>query len=388
MKSTADLFAGFPPVSKQEWLDRIAKDLKGKPLEDLYWHLSDALIVDPFGHPDDLQGIPEISVRQSGGWEICEQIDTADPAAANKQALEALQFGAEGLYFHLHSLDSAVFDQVFAGIHPDFIGLHFSTADWHQLPSGGVLAKLHYLADAKAVQTDALRGSIGYDPLALPGIRDWRYLTDVAGYAAGQFPKFRTIGVGGESTGAPATIPDELAAMLFKGHTYVQKLTKHGLSPADAAAQLTFSMQVGKSYFPEIAKLRAFRLLWLNVMKAWGAVADPVVAVSFAPNAYTDDPYNNMIRATTMAMSAVLGGADRLTVLPSDAGHESPEPASRQFSRRIARNVQHLLKMESGLDEIADPAAGSYYIEKLTRQLATVAWSRFQDQCKSPQPKQ
>ena len=100
----------------------------------------------------------------------------------------------------------------------------------------------------------------------------------------------------------------------------------------------------------------------------------PALAVSFRPNAYTDDLYTNMIRATTMSMSAVLGGAARLTVLPYDAGREALATYPQAFSRRIARNVQHLLKMESGFDQLSDPAAGSYYIETLTRQLADQMW--------------
>jgi methylmalonyl-CoA mutase len=382
MESTADLFSEFAPVSKQAWLDRIAKDLKGKPLADLYWHIADDLVVDPFGHPDEYPE-PPAPLRQMAGWEICEYIDAADPATANQQALEALRFGAEGLCLHLHSLDSAVIDRVFEDIHPDYIGLHVTTADWHALPSGGVLAKLQYLASQKGVSTKALRGSTGYDPLALPGLRDWRYLADLAVFAADAFPGFRTIAVQAEPAETPAGMPDELASMLFKGNSYLQHLTSCGLSAAAAAAQLTFCTAVGKSYFPEIAKLRAFRLLWQNVLKAWKVDAAAVVTADFRPEVYTEDLYANMIRSTTMAMSAVLGAVDRLTVLPCSAGRDMPPGFNESFSRRIARNVQHLLKMESGFDQLADPASGSYYIEKLTHQLAVAAWSRFQEMSKS-----
>ena len=102
-----------------------------------------------------------------------------------------------------------------------------------------------------------------------------------------------------------------------------------------------------------------------------------VVSARFRADVYTDDLHTNMIAATTMAMSAVLGGADRLTVLPFDTGREEQSPYPQAFSRRIARNVQQLLKLESGLAEVADPAAGSYYIEQLTRQLAEKAWEEF-----------
>ncbi len=126
--------------------------------------------------------------------------------------------------------------------------------------------------------------------------------------------------------------------------------------------------------------MRAFKLLWLHILKVWNApLTLPATAVHFNIDAYTDDLYTNMIRATTMAMSAVLGGADRLTVLPYDAGREASAQYPPAFGRRIARNVQHLLQLESGLGDIPDPAAGSYYIETLTRQLAEAAWKEFRN---------
>jgi methylmalonyl-CoA mutase len=167
---------------------------------------------------------------------------------------------------------------------------------------------------------------------------------------------------------------------LTHGNLYLQKLTERGLSAEQAAGILQFSIPVGKSYFLEIAKIRAFRLLWLNILKAWDVPLDyPVTEARFQAESYTDELYSNMIRATTMAMSAVLGGADRLTVVPYDAGREEQAAYPQAFGRRIARNVQHLLKMESSFSEIPDPAAGSYYIEKLTQQLAERAWSAFQN---------
>ncbi|MBK9488574.1 MAG: hypothetical protein IPO07_07135 [Haliscomenobacter sp.] len=126
----------------------------------------------------------------------------------------------------------------------------------------------------------------------------------------------------------------------------------------------------------EIAKLRALRLLWQNVLKAYGVQTSALeIAAHFAPASQDEHPNTNLIRAATQAMSAVIGGANQLYVLPSNASlHESPTP----FTRRIARNVQHLLRLESHLDKVIDPAAGSYYIEKLTEELAHKAWAIFQ----------
>lgn len=389
-----DFFAEFPPVSKDEWLRQISKDLKGKPLEELDWHVGDDLTVSPFAHADDFP-VPPLPLSGDGeDWEICEDVHVSDPAAAGRQALEALEGGAEGLRFYFEkSPDGSAFEQLFAGIHPDFVGLHFAGPGMAENP-GAILANLERLAKAKNIATQNLRGSLAYDPAAGPGITDWRYLADLAHFAKEKFPQFKLVTVAldptpnpegrGDAerfvsgTPLPPTGGEGLGVGLTRANRYLQRLTERGLPAAEAAVVMQFSIATGKSYFLEIARIRAFKLLWINVLKGWVAPLEyPVVEASFRPESYTDDLYTNMIRATTMAMSAVLGGAKRLSVLPYDAGREAQAAYSQKFSRRIARNVQHLLKMESGLDRISDPAAGSYYIEKLTIQLAEKAWNEF-----------
>jgi methylmalonyl-CoA mutase len=237
---------------------------------------------------------------------------------------------------------------------------------------GAVLANLERIAKEKGIPTNSLRGSLAYNPAASAGIVDWRYLADLVEFAKEKFPHFKLVTV------AIPPFVGGLAAGLKSGNLYLEKLISRGLSIVESAAAIQFSVSVNKSYFLEIARIRAFKLLWLNVLKAWGAPRNfPLVEARFQPEAYTDELYTNMIRATTMAMSVVLGGADRLTVLPYDAGREGQAIYPQQFSRRIARNVQQLLKMEGFFNEIPDAAAGSYYIEKLTRQLAERAWADF-----------
>ena len=139
-----------------------------------------------------------------------------------------------------------------------------------------------------------------------------------------------------------------------------------------ARGRVCHTVQIGSSYFVEIAKLRAFKLLWGNVLTAYNAVPTlPRLFATTSPLKANDDVNIHKIQATTQAMSAVMAGIETLTVAPSEPN---------DFGRRIARNVQHLLSLESYLDRVADPAAGSYYIEKLTEQLAEAAWAEFQKQ--------
>jgi len=373
-----DFFAEFPPISKAQWLERIAKDLKGKPLEDLYWHLGPALNVDPFGHADDQPSPPSPLSATSHQWEINEDMDAGTPTEANRQALEALAFGAESVHFHL--AESNISDQMetlLNRIYLDYIGLQFSGPGVTSGPAA-VLAVLAGIAGEQNVPLQNLRGSLDYDPMT-NRLTDWRYLSDLLQFSGETLPGFRCISVDGTSAfNGTEGVADELTALLRRGTQYLSQGVAYGLNPGDLVAQMQFSMHIGTSYFVEIAKLRAFKLLWLNVLNAWGLEpAYLVLDVRFAPGAYTDDLYTNMIRATTMAMSAVIGGADRITVLPYDAGREDQAQYPRAFGRRIARNVQHLLKLESGFEQVADPAAGSFYIEKLTTQLAEKAWEKM-----------
>ncbi len=375
-----DFFSEFPPVSKEDWLRQVAKDLKGRPLDELTWQTADDLRVSPFAHADDFQEPPQPLSTEPNRWEICESLHVSDPVAANRQALDALEGGAWALELRFDAPpDFDALARLFEGIYLDFIGLHFIGPGVAHNP-GAVLGHLDRLAHERGIAAESLRGSLGYDPASqaaasVPAIApDWRYLADLTEFAQQKFPQFKVLSLGGSDQ------PDLASDLLRRANVYLEKLTERGISAAQAAAAMQFSVKIGPSYFLEMAQLRAIRLVWLNVLKAWGvAPALPALAVSFRPDAYTDDLYTNMIRATTISMSAVLGGAERLTVLPYDKGREALAAYPQAFGRRIARNVQHLLKMESGFDQLADPAAGSYYIETLTRQLAERMWGALRN---------
>ncbi|MCB0638992.1 MAG: hypothetical protein KDC54_20325, partial [Lewinella sp.] len=162
-----------------------------------------------------------------------------------------------------------------------------------------------------------------------------------------------------------------------KGAEYLAQMEARGVAPAVTNAHMQFSVAVSTSYFLEIAKLRALRVLWANVLAGYGLtdVPLPKVAVHQAMESQEGDVHTNMIKAATQAMAAATGGADLLFIVP--ANHARREP-STPFTRRIARNVQHLLQLESRFTNVIDPAAGSYYLEKVTTTLAEKAWARFQ----------
>jgi len=167
----------------------------------------------------------------------------------------------------------------------------------------------------------------------------------------------------------------ELAHILKVASEYFETLMEGNLSAGTIHHQFHVSLSVGTSFFVAIAKIRAFKLLWLNLAKAYGVDhgSVPPIHIRTAAEEQMTDTNTNMIRTTTQAMSAVMGDIQRLTVTPADSfGGDSTD-----FTRRIARNVQHLLKYESHLDHVIDPAKGSYYIEHMTKQFAEIAWGKF-----------
>ena len=167
-------------------------------------------------------------------------------------------------------------------------------------------------------------------------------------------------------------VVSELCHAVSTGENYLKQLTANGLAIETIQNRLAFRFQIGVSYFVEIAKIRAFKLLWGNVLAAYNAVpTTPRLFAATSPFKQNADVNIHKIQATTEAMSAVLAGIESLTVASSEAS---------DFGRRIARNVQHLMSLESYLDRVADPSAGSFYIEKLTEQLAEAAWAEFQKQ--------
>jgi hypothetical protein len=190
-----NLFSEFPPISKADWLRQIAKDLKDKPLDDLNWQLPDGMVVSPFVHADDFASTPAPIANQAKTWEICEDVVVQDPVVANRQAMDALEGGAEGLCFWLDkSLEAPEFGQLLEGIHLDFIGLHFAGPAILENP-GAVFVNLEKLAQQRGLSTTQLRGSLAYDPVPVSKTVDWRYLAELLEYAREKFPQFKIIQV-------------------------------------------------------------------------------------------------------------------------------------------------------------------------------------------------
>lgn len=355
-----NIFQDFQAVSKEEWLIKVEKDLKGKPLSDLDWMVGD-MQIPPFYHSSDQVPSGALSSdKTNNDWEIGEDIHWHENKEANKAALEGMMGGANATVFHLDSEKSSEDLEVLLDqIELPYISTHFrgdlAVAKWSDL-----LDAISKVAEEKAYDVGSLKGSINLKITSFEEIQNllshhlssWKLLQLELPYSIKE------------------DSAEVLADFLLQAHQLL------GSTPVEHRAaildRLMISVAIGTSYFIEIAKLRALHVLWANLAKAYDVGQSlPELEVVLAEASHDKNENTNMIRSTTQAMAAIIGGTNRLVVRFANSENNI-------FTRRIARNVQHLLKMESYLDRVVDPAAGSYYMEALTNQLAEKAWSIFQ----------
>ena len=390
------LFSQFPPVTTEQWEAAIMADLKGADYQKkLVWKTTEGFNVRPYYRAEDLKGIEYLGKKSgefpyvrgnkcNNQWRIHETICVKDAAEANRFALHAIEAGAESIGFDLpEKLDAAQIATLLKGLDLNTTELAFSGKPDAELP-----AKVFAAAEAQGADPDKFRVFFGFDPiirqLSLNGVfcngDDGTGCYKTIAELVNRFSKWnkaRFISVSGEKfQDSGSTITQELAFTLAAGHEYMAGLMDAGLTAEQAARTIRFSMAVSSNYFMEMAKFRAGRMLWANIVNAYadGCARKMFVhAVTSEWNITAYDPYVNMLRGTTEAMSAALAGVHSLEVRPFDTAYETPT----EFSSRIARNVQLLLKKESHFDNVVDPAGGSYYIENLTKSIAEQAWNLF-----------
>lgn len=388
MSDQKKLFEEFPPITTEQWESVIEKDLKGADYDKkLVWKTAEGFSVRPYYRSENLDSVAWINAlpdefpyirgnkEKGNNWLVCQDITVTDYATANKKALDAISRGAEAISFKLEYdklYDTIEISGLLNGIDAKKVELSFYNNKYH-LPLLEMLSKI-----------PGLHGSLNYDPLTRYIRRGTWFVTENTDMelayilVKAEIPGFQTIGVNSHIfTNAGATITQEMAFSLAIGAEYLNKLTDRELNINEIAPKMRFNVAVGQNYFMEMAKMRAYRLLWANIVKAYGADDENCKMRIHAFNALINmslyDAYVNMLRTTTGTMSAVLGGVDSFSVTPFDSTYEN----SSDFADRIARNQQLILKEESHFDKVADPSAGSYYIENLTVSLCKAAWDLF-----------
>ena len=390
------LFTEFQAPTTQEWLDKIQVDLKGADFQKrLVWKTSEGFSVQPFYRREDVEKLQTPNAlpgefpfvrgnnKDDNTWYIRQEIEAKDAAAANEKAKDVLNKGIDSLSFHIpgSAVSAEFIDTLLDGIYCDCIELNFNTCKRHSIELAQLLTSYF---ERHNYDKDRIVGSIDWDPMekiVMQG-KDAEHLLALETALVEtlkDYPNFRCISVNSVSlNNAGAYIVQELGYAMAWGNEYLQQLTDKGIDPTLAARKIKFNMGVSENYFMEIVKFRAARLLWAQIVKQYEPKCDCackmcVNAVTTFYNMTLFDAYVNMLRSQTEAMSAALAGVHSIVVTPFDAAYEHPN----DFSERIARNQQLLLKEECHFNTVVDPSAGSYYIEELTASLAAEAWKIF-----------
>ncbi len=367
------LFSEFPPASKADWLAKIQKDLKGKSINDLFYKIGD-LQLSPFLSKSDLVAniAPLAHGRETNHWDINENIVVKeDLKKANSLALKALVGGASALRFELNTFPQAAdLTILLKDIELDYIQTAFleKTRNQNPLP---FLKNLKQYIEKLGKNPAEIRGSIHYDPFA-DGRRDIKFATELVVWTTNNLPKFKVITI---QEAYQENTAQSLTTLLKSAVDYLDKIEERGVDITKLTNIMQFSITIGTHFFVDIAKIRTLKILWGNVLAAYGVEPKLPFVVADTHNVPNEsNPHTPKIQAATQAMAAAIGGVDVLTVTPSDAFSGAMSGNSNDFNRRIARNVQHLLQAESGFEHVIDPAAGSYFVETLTQQLCETVW--------------
>ena len=394
-KSSENLFAEFPAVSKSEWKEKTMADLKGADFDKkLVWKTLEGFDLQPYYTQEDLKDLEYLKRFESSVlnvedgsqglryWVNREKILVEDAGTANNEAIAALNSGADGLIFDLTGKEGIDIKKLLNNILP----LHCSVSFIADRDAAKLIKGYFAYESENHIETEQLFGSINYDPLknlilkgemAADGFKVLKEIIDITKKA----DRFYGLTINSSQfQNAGSSLIQELAFALNMFVEYIDKLEVLGVDPKTVINNTEFSVAVGTDYFPEIAKLRALRILYYKIAESYGLEDyDPgnlsIHAVSSGWTKTVYDPFVNMLRNTTEAMSAVIGGCNAITIAPHNEHFERPT----KQSKRIARNVSNMLKEESYFDKIVDPSAGSYYIENITNQMVKKAWELFKE---------
>ena len=390
------LFSEFQAPTTQEWLDKIEVDLKGADFQKrLVWRTNEGFNVQPFYRREDLKDLKAVdslpgefpfvrgNKKTDNLWFVRQNINVEDAKAANEKALDILNKGVDSLGFKIKGKDvnAAFIATLLNGIEPQYVELNFKTCQHHCVELAMVL--LDYFKQ-KGYPLADLKGSINFDPISKMMCKG-KDTTDALEQAKPliealkELPQYKCINVNSvKLNNAGAYIYQELGYALAWGAEYLNLLTEAGVEVTEAAKRIKFNMGVSDNYFMEIAKFRAARLLWAQIVKQFEPKCDcacqmHVCAYTSEYNQTLFDSYVNLLRSQTETMSAAIANVDSIVVTPFDKPYEKPT----EFAERIARNQQLLLKEEAHFDKLVDVSGGSYTIEHLTDAIAKEGWKLF-----------
>ena len=390
------LFSEFQAPTTQEWMDKIQVDLKGADFQKrMVWRTNEGFDVMPFYRREDLADLKAVNSlpgefpfvrgnkKDNNIWYVRQEINVDCPKAANEKALDILNKGVDSIGFKIAGKDVSkdFIATLLNGILPQYVELNFNTCQRHCVELAEIL--VDYFKE-NGYPLAELKGSINFDPISRilcngsdksALIAEGKALIE----ALAELPGYKCVNVNSVAlNNAGAYIYQELGYALAWGAEYMNALTEAGVDATEAGKRIKFNMGVSDNYFMEIAKFRAARMLWAQIVKQYEPKSDcacqmHVCAFTSEYNQTIFDSYVNLLRSQTEAMSAAIANVDSIVVTPFDKPYEVPT----DFAERIARNQQLLLKEEAHFDKLVDVAGGSYTVEHLTDAIAKEGWKLF-----------
>jgi methylmalonyl-CoA mutase len=399
-KDNENLFKDFNPVTREQWKEKIIVDLKGADYnKKLVWNTHEGFAVEPFYMKEDIERLSYKNILpgefpyvrgknvQNNNWLICQNIYVENITEANKKALDVLNKGVQSILFVLKNDSINSKEKMFLLL--DKINIEKTPVSF-SLAKANINFLEFFITFIKTnkYQAENIKGFISIDPLS--------YLNKTGGFAESEQADFEQISIiikkyhsllpnykfihtnAALYTHAGASSVQDIAFALSMGVEYISRLTGLGVDIDTISAHMQFRFGISNSYFMQIAKLRAVRYLWAKLIESYSPASQGASKMCLhSETAFyrktNYDSYVNMLRTTTEAMSAILAGTDSLCVHAFDINYKKPS----EFSERIARNQQLIIKDEASFDKVVDPAAGSYYIETLTESLIEEAWNLF-----------
>jgi methylmalonyl-CoA mutase len=357
MYSAKDLLSEFDNLSSADWLKAIEKYLKGKSFDELLLHLEGGAVIKPFYRKED-NNLVELPVLNSNNWLISESFhySAVDVNSFNKKLLNALMNGTESVNLHVEAGKPEMLSDLLENVYLNMIELNLSGRAFENCPA-------EWLNELANLSAGAAKG-YGF-------VSDSNQSLELLQAFNEKLPNFSFYNF---QLSVDHNIIPSLSKLLREISNAFDSMLEKGFEADKAQSQINLHLTLSEDYFLSIAAIRALKRLWLGLLEAY-AVNTPVylrIHAHTIESVSSADPYWNMISNTTQALSAAIAQVYSIEVRPTDNSEEK-----EIFSRRIARNVQHLLKMESHIDHIVDPSAGSYYIENYTAEIVKYAWVGF-----------
>lgn len=392
-----DLFRGKSVINRQDWLNLVAKDLKGGDFNHKLVHTIDGIVVQPLYTRDQLPDFEQDeddefdadfleavadTAHTGPTWNVAEDLMITADSNLEQKVIEARKRGVNHLRLQVQHDD--LWDTVVNDMVKLSKPVNFSFNINSDLMDEDIVSKwrdrVGYLGDR-----DRVLQAIEFDPVSFWMENEkaenqsltFTHLNDLFLRLSGHLHDCKLIKVDASFLANKGEdIVSQLTSTLLMTSTYFEQLEKRNVPPEELMHLLTFRFGIGTNFFFEIAKLRAFKILFKNLVKAYSPEMDfipepEIQCVTSTHTFTTTDEHSNLLRTTTAAMSAILGGCNTLYVTPFTSTDTSVD------ALQLAANIQHLLRYESYMDQYRDAANGSFYIEQLTAQFGEKAWQQF-----------